>query len=117
MRTMPTSTAEERYRWIKPVLEEKRTIAEMTEVSPFSERTLKYWLAQYRSGGMPALEPRSRRPRSHPHETPIRIKEQIIELRKGTKKCALKLKWQMEKLGIRIHERTIEKILKAEGLI
>ena len=41
----------------------------------------------------------------------------MIALRKETKLCALKLKWRLEKQGVRLHERTIGKILKVEGLI
>lgn len=38
-------------------------------------------------------------------------------MRKEKKVCALKLKWKLEKEGVVIHERTVGKILKAEGLI
>lgn len=41
----------------------------------------------------------------------------MIALRKEKKVCALKLHWKLEKQGIRINERTIGKILKAEGLV
>ena len=42
---MPNSTQEEKYRWIKPILDEEITIKDMAKVCPFSERALKYWLA------------------------------------------------------------------------
>lgn len=71
----------------------------------------------YKHGGEAALEPQSTRPKTHPEETPIHIKEQVITLRKKTKLCALKLKWKLEKEGIELHERTIGKILKVEGLV
>lgn len=38
-------------------------------------------------------------------------------MRKKTKKCALKIHWQLAKEGLTIHERTIGKILKKEGLV
>lgn len=66
--------------------------------------------------GEEGLEPKSTRPKSSPRETPIRIKERVIELRKETNKCALKLKWQLEKEGIVLHKNTIHKIIKTEGL-
>jgi len=50
-------------------------------------------------------------------ETPIWLKEKVLEIRKGTKLCALKLHWKLEKQGLEIHERTIGKILKTEGLV
>jgi len=116
MKTMPNSTQEEKLRWIKPILEGEITIKDMARVCPFSERALKYWLADYREYGLEGLENKSTRPRTHPKETPIRIKERIIELRKQKKKCALKLRWDLEDENIKIHHRTIGKILKAEGL-
>jgi len=116
MKTMPNSTQEEKSRWIKPILEGEITIKDMAKICPFSERALKYWLALYRSYGIEGLRNRSTRPKTHPKETPIRIKERILELRKEKKRCALKLGWELEDEGIKIHHRTIGKILKAEGL-
>jgi len=113
---MPNSTQEEKYRWIKPILNGQITIKDMARVCPFSERAIKYWLGVFRKYGMEGLQNKSTRPRSHPKETPIRIKERIIELRKAKKKCALKLKWDLKDEGIEIHQRTVGKILKAEGL-
>src|SRR3989344_5074686 len=66
---------------------------------------------------MKGLENKSTRPKTNPKETPIRIKERIIELRNNKQKCALKLKWQLEKEGILIHKNTIQKIIKKEGLV
>lgn len=113
---MPKSTKEEKYRWIKPVLDKEITIKNMAKVCPFSERSLKYWLAEYRKHGIDGLENKSRRPKTNPNETPIRIKEMIIELRKKTERCALKLKWRLEKENIILHKNTVHKIIKAEGL-
>lgn len=116
MKTMPKSTKEEKFRWIKPILDKEITIKNMVKVCPFSERTLKYWLADCREFGIDNLENKSRRPKSNPKETPIRIKERVIELRKETKICALKLKWRLEKEGIFVHRNTVHKIIKTEGL-
>ena len=86
-------------------------------VCPYGKRTLERWLSAYKRAGEQSLEPRSTRPKTSPKETPISIKERVIELRKKKKLCALKLHWKLEKQGIRIHERTIGKILKTEGLV
>ncbi|KKU15682.1 MAG: Transposase [Candidatus Jorgensenbacteria bacterium GW2011_GWA2_45_9] len=114
---MPKSTKEEKYRWIKPIIDGEISIKNMVKVCLFSERSLKYWLAHYREFGMNGLENKSQRPKSNPKETPIRIKERIIELRKETNKCSLKLKWNLEKEGIIIHKNTIQKIIKKERLV
>lgn len=113
---MPNSTQEEKYRWIKPILDGQITIKGMAGVCPFSERAIKYWLVAYKKHGMAGLQNKSTRPKTNPNETPIRIKERLIELRKDKKKCALKLRWDLEDEGVKIHHRTIGKILKAEGL-
>lgn len=116
-KTMPKSTQEEKYRWIKPILEKEITIKQMSKVCPFSERSLKYWLAHYKRDGMDGLNNKSTRPKSQPNETPIRTKERIIELREETKLCAQKLNYKLVKEGINTHPRTIGKIIKIEGLV
>ena len=117
MKTMPNNTKEERYRWIKPILNKEIAIKQMVKVCPFSERTLKYWLSSFREAGEAGLENKSRRPRSQPGETPIRTKERIIELRKETRLCAKKLNYKLKKEGFNLSDRVIGKIIKTEGLI
>jgi transposase InsO family protein len=117
MKIMPNSTQEEKLRWISPILEKRMKIKDLALACPFSERAIKYWLKQYRESGLSGLENRSTRPKSQPNETPIRIKERVLELRKEMNdECALKLKWDLADEGVKLHERTIGKILKTEGL-
>ena len=116
-KTMPKSTQEEKLRWITPILNGQLSIKQMAKACPFSERSLKYWLAKFRESGAAGLENRSTRPKSQPNETPIRIKERIIELRKETKLCAKKLNYKLKKENIKINDRTIGKIIKTEGLV
>jgi len=116
-KTMPKSTQEEKYRWIKPIINKEITIKQLVKVCPFSERAIKYWLANFRRDGIEGLVNRSTRPKHQPNETPIRLKERIIELRKETKLCARKLNYKLKKEGIVINDRTIGKIIKTEGLI
>jgi transposase InsO family protein len=71
----------------------------------------------YREHGEEGLNPKSTRPKTNPKETPIHLKEKVLDLRKQTKLCAQKLHWRLEKEGIQIHERTIGKILKADNLV
>jgi len=113
---MPNSTAEEKYRWIKPILAGDIAIKNMAKVCPFSERAIKYWLSDFRKNGLTGLENRSTRPKTHPKETPIRIKERIVELRNENKKCAFKLVDDLAQEGIKINTRTVGKILKINGL-
>ena len=116
MKTMPKSTKEEKFRWIKPILNKEISVKDMAKVCPFSLRSLKYWLAIFREHGINGLENKSRRPKTNPKETPFRIKERIIELRKDKKQCSLKIMWDLEEDNINIHFQTIQKIIKLDGL-
>lgn len=114
---MPKTIKEERLRWILPIYGREIKLIDAAKVCPHSQRSLERWLAEYKKHGELALEPKSTRPKTNPKETPIRIKERVIEMRKEKKLCALKLKWQLEKEGIVIHKNTIQKIIKKEGLV
>jgi len=87
-------------------------LAEAAKVCPYSKRSLERWLAVYKKGGEDALEPKSTEPKTQPRETPIWIKERVIKTRKETKKCAMKIYWQLKKEGLILDARTIGKILK-----
>jgi transposase-like protein len=63
------------------------------------------------------LVPKSTRPKTQPNETPIRVKEEVVALRKETKLCALKLHWRLKKLNVDVPTSTISKILKDEGMV
>ena len=113
---MPNSSQEEKLRWITPIIGRRMSIKLMSEVCPFSERTIKYWLKSYRESGIDGLANRSTRPRSQPNETPIWLKEKIVSMRGEYDLAAIKLHWKLAKQGIDIHERTVGKILKDNGL-
>jgi transposase len=114
---MPKDIVEERLKWIMPLIRKEIKLVDLIKVCPHSGRSLKRWRAAFKVGGREALMSKSTEPKTQPNETPIRIKERIIEIRKDTKKCALKIHWQLEKEGILINERTVGKILKKEGLV
>lgn len=114
---LPKDIVEERLRWVLPIVNKEIKLVDVMKVFPNGKRTLERWVSNYKKIGVEGLEPKSTRPKSNPKETPIRVKERIKELReKKNKKCALKLKIDLTKEGIKIHERTIGKILLAEGL-
>ncbi len=114
---MVTTIQEERLRWVIPIVTKEVNLCEVAKVCPHGKRSLERWVAAYRKGGSEALIPRSTRPKTEPGETPIHMKERVISLRKKTGLCAKKLAWRLKKEGISIHERTIGKIIKAEGLV
>ena len=114
---MSKTIKEERLRWVRPIANKEIRLAEAAKVCPYSKRSLERWLAVYKKGGEDALEPKSTEPKTQPRETPIWIKERIIKMRKQTRKCALKIYWQLKKEGLILDARTIGKILKKEGLV
>jgi transposase InsO family protein len=114
---MATTIKEERLRWVLPIVRKDVKLVDIAKVCPHSKRSLERWVALYKAGGEKALEPKSTEPKTQPNETPISIKERIVEIRKDTEKCALKIHWQLQKEGIEIDERTVGKILKKEGLV
>jgi transposase len=115
--SMPRSVKEERLRWILPIVQRKMKLKDVASVCPYSERSLKRWKKSYLLYGEEGLDPKSTVPKSQPNETPIRIREEVIALRKETNLCALKLHWRLKKeKGLNIPTSTIGKILKSEGL-
>ena len=114
---MPNSIKEERLRWVLPIINKEISLLTTCKMCPHGKRSLERWVAAYRKLGAEGLVPKSTRPKTNSKETSIALKEKIIALRKENKLCALKLKWKLAKQGIQIHERTIGKILKAEGLV
>ena len=113
---MSKTIKEERLRWVLPIYNKEIRIVDLAKACPYSKRSLERWLSSYKQYGEAGLIPRSTRPKSQPNETPIRIKERIIELRNKHKKCAFKLADDLGQEGIKINTRTIGKILKVNGL-
>ena len=117
MVNMAKDILDERLRWVFPIAQKEVRVVDAAKMCPYGKRTLERWVAAYKKKGVAGLVCKSTRPKTSPKETPIRLKERVIELRKEKKVCALKLHWKLEKEGVELHERTVGKILKAEGLV
>lgn len=114
---MATTIKEERLRWVLPIIRKEVKLVDVAKICPHGKRSLERWVAVYKKHCMEGLEPTSTAPKTHPKETPIWMKEKVLEVRKETNKCALKIHWHLQKEGIEIDERTIGKILKKENLV
>ena len=114
---MSKSIQEERLRWVLPVVNKEMKLVDVAKVCPYGKRTLERWVSLYKKKGEGGLIPQSTRPKTQPNETPIRIKEEVISLRKETNLCAQKLHWRLKKQGLCVPVSTISKILKEEGLV
>jgi transposase InsO family protein len=113
---MSKTIKEERLRWVLPIVRREIKLVDVIKVCPYSQRSLERWVSSYKKLGEASLEPRSTQPKTNPNETPIAIKERVIQLRKETKLGAKKLFWKLEKENITIDIRTIGKIIKKENL-
>jgi transposase InsO family protein len=114
---MANNIQEERWRWLKPIINKEMSLVDVAKVCPHSERSLKRWKQAYLEHGKDGLIPESTKPKSQPNETPIRIKERVIEKRTQTKLCAKKIHWKLAKDGLVVPVSTIAKILKDAGLV
>jgi transposase InsO family protein len=88
-----------------------------------SRRHLHRLLARYRDGGLEALEPRSRRPRSNPAATSDRVCARVVELRgelvgDGSDAGPVTIAWHLEQEGLKAPApSTISRILLRAGLV
>jgi transposase InsO family protein len=89
----------------------------------FSRRHLHRLLASYREGGMEALEPGSRRPKSNPAKTSEEVRRRVIELRShliadGLDAGPVTIAWHLEREDLKAPApATISRILTAAGLV
>jgi len=114
--TLAKSAAEERLRWLQPYLNKKKSLKEIAELSPFSYRTLKRWVAAYMRNGEAGLAPVSRRPHSHPKQFSRETIQRIRKLRIQTDLGPDVLVHLLAREGVQISARGIAKVLKKEGL-
>jgi transposase InsO family protein len=80
-------------------------------------------LHRYREGGLAAVEPRSRRPRTDPRRTPDHVRVRVIALRseltgRGLDAGPVTIAWHLGREGLDIPSTsTIRRILHAAGLV
>lgn len=105
------------------VVSQQATVGEAAREIGLSRRQLQRYLARYREGGLEALEPRSRRPRTNPNRTPEPIRRRVVELRlalagQGLDAGPLTIAWHLEREGLAAPSAsTIRRILHGAGLI
>lgn len=113
---MPETKQQLRYQWIQPIIDKKISISDVLKVCPFSERTIKYWLHNFKKERYVGLLDDSTRPNTSPNKTPDWIEREVLRVRERQQFCGKKIHWELEKMNINIHERTINKILKRNDL-
>ena len=89
----------------------------------FSRRHLHRLLARYKTGGLDAVEPGSRRPKSNPHRTAASTADRIIALRgeltgQGLDAGPVTIAWHLQREGLPVPSTsTIRRILVTAGLV
>jgi len=105
------------------VVSNQLSVTEAAAEYGISRRHLHRLLARYREGGVDALEPRSRRPLSNPAQTPVAVRERVVELRcrltaDGLDAGPVTIAWHLEREGHKPPApATISRILQQAGLI
>ncbi|GAA1003833.1 IS481 family transposase [Nocardiopsis tropica] len=105
------------------VITKQLSVTDAAQQYGYSRRQLQRLLARYRTDGLDAVEPRSRRPRSNARATPETVREKIIELRRsltarGLDAGPITIAWHLEQDGLTAPSTsTIRRILHAAGLV
>jgi transposase InsO family protein len=105
------------------VVSQQLTVTAAAAEYGISRRHLHRLLARYREGGLDALEPRSRRPKTTPIATTDDVRARVLELRlqltaDGLDAGPHTIAWHLDHEGLRAPApATISRILKHAGLI
>ena len=105
------------------VVSQQLSVTQSAAEYGFSRRHLHRLLVRYRDGGLDALEPRSRAPRTNPARTAPEICQRVIELRTtltagGLDAGPVTIAWHLEQEGLKAPApATISRILTRSGLI
>lgn len=105
------------------IVSKQLTVTRAAAEYGISRRHLQRLLARYRQGGLEALQPRSRRPKTTPIATPVEVRARVVQLRAQLSADGLDagpetIRWHLEREGLRAPSTsTIRRILHAAGLI
>jgi transposase InsO family protein len=105
------------------VVSKQLSVTAAAAESGMSRGHLHRLLRRYRDGGLDALEPRSRRPRTNPGRTPDAVRARIVELRteltaRGLDAGPLTIAWHLGRAGLMAPSTsTVRRILHAAGLV
>lgn len=76
------SPMDQKTQFIADYLRQSLAISELCDHYNISRKTAYKWINRYRASGPAALEDRSRKPHSCPHQTPAQLVEAILEARR-----------------------------------
>lgn len=99
------------------------SVAQAAQEYGIFRRHLQRLLARYRDGGLEAVDPQSRRPKSKPRSTPPDVVERILQLRgeliaRGLDAGPVTIGWHLNREQLMVPSNaTIHRILTRAGLI
>jgi transposase InsO family protein len=108
---------------VMKIVSKQLTVSAAAAEYGFSRRHLHRLLARYRDGGLDAVEPRSRAPRTSPQRTADEVRERILQLRaeltgNGLDAGPVTIAWHLTQEGFTAPSTsTIRRILHTAGLI
>ena len=76
------SKMEQRYEAVLGVIRDGRSVQEVADAFGVSRQSVHNWLCRYERGGLAALDDRSHRPRSCPHQMAPAVEAAMLELRR-----------------------------------
>ena len=105
------------------VVSKELTVGQSAAAHGFSRRQLFRLLAAYRAGGLEALEPRSRAPHTNPKQTPLLVRDRVVQLRvrltaDGLDAGPETIRWHLELEGLQVPSTsTVRRILHQARLV
>jgi transposase InsO family protein len=108
---------------VDAVVLEGRSVREVARAHGLSKSWIYELIGRFRAAGYEALEPRSKRPRSCPHETPRELVEEVLRLRRELDDAGHDCGPATIRYHLAVHHEgvpsraTIWRILKRHGLI
>lgn len=116
-----SSVMDERMRFVLEVERGEHAMSELCRIYDVSRETGYVWLRRYHEGGVEALRDLGRGPLRHPNQTPERIEQAVLELRRAH------MKWGPRKLKRILEQQrprqlwpaasTIGEMIAREGLV
>ena len=92
---------EQRLQAVLEVLNQGRTVTKVAARYGVARQTLHRWLGRYQTDGLDGLEDRSHRPKTCPHQMPVKVEAAVVALRRVHQHWGpRRLAWELEQRGI-----------------
>jgi transposase InsO family protein len=105
------------------VISKELSVTDAAAEYGYSRQHLHRLVARYKAGGLDAVEPRSRRPKSNPRATEDKVRDFIVAKRleltaAGWDAGPVTIAWHLEQAGLHVPSTsTIRRVLHAAGLV